>query len=269
VQRKYRAKRYDVAWTANASLPTMRYPQPLPIHNQSWSVGFDEGNRPVVSARIGSGDEGKRWEFRLKGGARYRRQLAAVRDMVNGSAPTGELALFKHHDGTILCKMVAWLPRKVRGTTTGQLSVRTAQDSLLIAVDAADERIWTYNADHLRRWIAEYDRSRQRLAEDQKAEQRPTPSFSARRDTMILKQRNRMDSAVKEIAASLAAFARRRKVAEVLYDDSETGFAGEGFPYFALRQRIAVKLDDYGIGFSHASGEAEAEQQEPLAEGEM
>lgn len=53
VQAKYRAKRYDINWTAAASLSTHRYPTPFPVPAQGWSVTFDAGNRPIVSARIG------------------------------------------------------------------------------------------------------------------------------------------------------------------------------------------------------------------------
>jgi hypothetical protein len=71
VTRKYAARRYEVVWTHAASLASLRYPQPFPVHNQSWSLAIDERRRPILSARIGA----KRWEMRLQGGIRYRRQL--------------------------------------------------------------------------------------------------------------------------------------------------------------------------------------------------
>jgi hypothetical protein len=105
VQRKYRAARYEVIWTCGASLPKARYPQPYPIHVQSWDVRFDDGGRPILRMRLGEGV--KWWEVRLKGGSQFRRQLAGLRSM----AERGELDVYKNHDGEILCKLVGWIRR--------------------------------------------------------------------------------------------------------------------------------------------------------------
>ena len=260
-QKTYRSKRYDIVWAGSASLPSMRYPQPFPVANQAWSLSFNGANQPVISARIAN----QRWELRLKGGARYWRQTACLKKITSNAAIPGEAVFYRVTDGTIMCKMVAWLPREARSATmSGTLFVRTCIDKLLVAVDAKDQRVWTYNADHLRRWIAEYNRKRQRLAEDQKAEQRPVPSFAARRDAMTQKQHHRVRSAVQEIAASVALFAARRKIAVVHYDDSEHGFAGDGFPYFELKDRIKVKLDELGIELKETA-RAKTEQSTPEA----
>ena len=247
-QRKYRAKRYAVVWLSKSTLPTMRYPQPLPVDNQSWSTAFDEGGRPVLSIRIGE----KRWELRLKGGARYRRQLAALRVIVEGMAARGEAALYSRVDGTLLSKIVAWLPRPPANERSGSLNVCTRPDSLLVAVDTKGERLWTLNGDHVRRWIAEHDRRLWRLSQDQKAEQRPVPTFAARRQSLVLKYRNRMSTAIQQFASQLANFAKRRKVAIVVLDDSDQSYA-EKFPWFELRKRISVKLGELGIEFKHAN----------------
>src|SRR5579862_1868956 len=105
----YKKKRYDTLWQRSCSLSTIKYACPFPIRSADWSVTFDSGNRPVVSSPIG----GKRWEFRLAGGPRYYRQLAAVREIVNGSAVQGDMALIRRFEPstkktTILCKLVAW-----------------------------------------------------------------------------------------------------------------------------------------------------------------
>jgi hypothetical protein len=262
VQRKYRAMRFKVVWTCAASLPTMRYPQPLPCSNQSWSFLFDQGNRPVISVRLGE----KRWQLRLRGGIRYSRQLAGLRRM----ASRGEAAIYKAHDGVILCKLVGWLERPSMAAEgkTGVLRVHTASDNLLAAVDEKDNRLWIENGDHLRRWISQHRRALQRWAEDQKAEQRPIPSFAERRSAAVQKQNRRMNSAIQEIAAHLANFAARRKYQEVIYDDTGHGFAGDAFPYFRLRERIAVALDERGIKMQIASGQAKEQPASPLAKGE-
>jgi hypothetical protein len=244
VQRQYRAKRYEVIWNCAASLPSYRYPQPFPQHNQMWSFEFNAQGQPVVSVRIGE----KRWELRLKGGARYARQTAGLKKL----AQRGELAIYKSHDGTILCKLVGWLdrPAAARGMA-GTLHVRTAADRLLVAVDEKDECIWSENCDHLKRWIAEHKGRLKRLAEDQKAEQRPEPSFAQRRTLAVQKQHRRVKSAIQEVAAHVANFAARRKFAAVVYDDSSRGFMGEEFPYFQLAERLRVNLDERGIEFEY------------------
>ncbi len=123
--------------------------RPFSQHNQMWSFEFNAQGQAVVSVRIGE----RRWELRLKGGARYARQTAGLKKL----AQRGELAIYKSHDGTILCKLVGWLerPTTARGMA-GTLHVRTAADRLLVAVDEKDEPIWSQNCDHLRRWIAEH-----------------------------------------------------------------------------------------------------------------
>jgi hypothetical protein len=174
----YKKKRYDTVWQRSCSLPTIRYACPFPVPNREWSLKFDSGNRPVVSSRIGD----KRWEFGLAGGPRYHRQLVAVREIANGSAVQGDMALIRRFEPstrktTVLCKLVAWLPRRPKETPHGTLFVRSTPDSLLVACDGKGELVWgPYNADHVRRWSAEHERLIQRLAEDQKTTT-PSPHF--------------------------------------------------------------------------------------------
>jgi hypothetical protein len=278
VQAAYRAARYEVVWTGARSLPTYRYPLPLPVHNQSWEATIAE-ERPVVRVRLGD----RWWELRLKGGPRFRWQTEAYRQIVSGQATRGELALYRvrAHDGKldgrpngdqrvrymVVCKMVAWLPRRAAQDDlklTGALRVRTANDMLLVALNLKDERAWRYHGDHLRRWSAEHRRALQNFADDQKAEQRPVPSFADRRTAAALKYRNRTRSAIREIAAQLVGYAARRGFTAIVYDDSVTGFCPE-FPYSALRNQIRTKCDEQGLEFEHANEIAESEEPELFA----
>ncbi len=186
-QAEYRAARYRVIWTHAASLPTYRYPVPLPVHNQSWRATTTD-DRPVVRVRLGE----RWWALRLKGGPRFRRQLTGFRQMVSGEAVRGQLALYRRraHEGRIadrplgdqhvsyavVCKMVVWLPRHAQDrlrALEGVLQVRTATDALLVAFNGRHKEVWRYHGDHLRRWSAEHRRSLQHFADDQQAEQRP------------------------------------------------------------------------------------------------
>lgn len=278
VQATYRAARYEVVWTSAASLPTHRYPLPLPVHNQSWEATIAE-ERPVVRVRLGD----RWWELRLKGGPRFRWQTEGYRQIVSGEAIKGELALYRvrAHDGkfagrpngdqkvkyTVMCKMVAWLPRgtgRDAPKPRGVLRVHTANDMLLVAVNLKDERTWRYHGNHLRRWAAEHRRTLQNFADDQKAEQRPMPSFADRRTAAALKYRNRTRSAVREIAAQLVGYAARRGFSAISYDDSLTGFCPE-FQYSALLEQIRTKCDEQGLEFEYSNGIAEPEEPELFA----
>ena len=282
VKRRYAAARWKVIWTGEASIPTYRYPAPAIAPNKGWTAGYDEtGERPQVSVRLGE----RRVTLRLKGGQRYRRQLGHFRDIVSGAAVQGELAIFRRRAGEsrldqgqqrerengarvsfdIFVKLVAWLPRKPRGERSGVLYVRTDKDSLLLALDAKDERIWYLHADHVRRWQAEHRRWLNRWSDDRKAEQRPDATFAARRSAAVVKHRRRIEAFLKQAAAQLAGFAARRNFAEVRYNDAERGYCAE-FPWYALAEKLRNKLDESCITFTPASGEVTAEPPGPLAE---
>jgi hypothetical protein len=250
IQAKYRHIRYEVIWTCGKSLPTYRYPHPFPMPSQNVTVTMDDGGRPLVSFRLGD----RRWTVRLKGGPRFRRQLAAVKLIADGGTK-GHADLYEK-GAYLMLKLVAWLPRtESPQDRVGTLVVRSTPESLLVAVNTKDERLWTYHADHIRRWSAEHRVQLQRWADDSKFEQRPVPSFSDRREAATKKYRNRMDSAVRQIAASLAGYAKRRKFASVSYDDSDMSFCPE-FPWFQLRERIQVVLDEYGVEFERVPAAA-------------
>jgi len=254
VQRKYRTVRHRVVWTATASLPTHRYPIPFPLPSQGWTASV-EADQAIVSMRIGDA----RYRLRLKRGPQFRRQMAAFRQIVEGEAVAGELAVYDR-DG-VMVKIAAWLQRKEdKGAQADVLTVRTGKDSLLVAVNAKDLALWRYNGDHLRRWAGEHRTRLQRWSEDQKYEQRPVAAFAHRRQAAVRKFRDRINSATHEIAAQLAGYASRRHFARVRYDDSDHSYMGDGFPWHRLRSLIAEKLDARGIAL-----EAEAQPgPEPL-----
>ncbi len=261
VQRKYRALRYKVVWTAQASLPTHRYPTPFPVSSQAWHATI-EADQAIVSVRIAEG----RYRLRLKRGPQFHRQMAAFRQLANGTAVAGELAIYDR-DG-VMVKMAAWFPRKpsLAPGPAATLIVRTSADCLLLALNAKDETLWRYNGDHLRRWSATHRKQLQRWAEDQKYEQRPVPSFAQLRTAHAKKYRDRMDSATHEIAAQLAGYAARRRFVAVQYNDLDHSYLGDGFPWARLKDLIAEKLDAKGIALQIASGEAVAMTPSPLAE---
>ena len=216
-----------------------------------------------MSARIGDA----RYEFRLRGGHQFRRQLTAVKQITSGEAEQGQMDLFRNGK-SVMCKMVAWLPRAAAiPSHEGTLIVRTDAEALIVALNLKDERLWTYHGDQARRWSAEHRRFVARLADDTKAEHRPVAPFAARREAAAHKYRDRMASLTHQVSAMVAGYAKRRKFAGVRYDDAMRDFCPQ-FPWFALRAKIAEKCDAAGIEFEAiaSAGDEEAEvSPSPLA----
>ena len=145
------------------------------------------------------------------------------------------------------------------------LIVRSMPDSLLVALNVKEEKLWTYNADHVVRWQVEHRRRLQRFSEDAKSEQRPVPSFVQLREKLVERQRDRMRTTIQQIAASLVGYAIRRRFASIRYNDTDHSFCDQ-FPWFLLRERIRTDCDEAGIGFEDASGEVPPKSQAPLAD---
>ena len=203
----------------------------------------------------------------MRGGREYRRQLAAFTQIASGEAVVADMTLYRqranaadHRNGVVgrdsggqktsyrvMCMIVAWLPREPVGKGDGVLFVRTDEDSLLVALNAKDKRLWELNADHNRRWAAEHYRKLKRWSNDQKAENRP-PAFQARREQDCTKYRRRIDSDCHEAAAQLVNYAARRLFATIRYNDNVRNFQ-KSFPWQRLRDLICEKADAKGIDF--------------------
>lgn len=268
VKRKYASTRYEIVWIRARALSTYRYPVPFAMPNQNWRAEFvpagkDGDKVPCVHVTL---LRGQKFTLQLKGGPEFRRQLAAFRQIEQGDAVKGEIAIYRvrvqsdsggngvtgRENGQkvkfrLMVKMVAWLPRKISGEKSGVLPLRSDVDALLAAFDEKGERIWCLNADHVRRWTAEHRRMLQRLGEDQKHELRPHAPFHARRAAAADKFSNRIKSFILETAAHFAAFAQRRKYASVKLDLSDHRYLPE-FQWYQLEERIRTKLDEFGIG---------------------
>jgi len=253
---KYRARRYEIVWTATASLPTYRYPSPFPVPKQGWSVVLEDGC-PIVSARIGD----ERIRFRLRSGHQFRRQLTAIKQISAGEAERGQMDLYRK-GRTVMCKMVAWLPRTpAEARIEDTLIVRTDAESLLVAVNLKDERLWVYHADQARKWVAEHTKRLQRLSDDTKAEARPVPAFAERRKAMAAKFRDRMDSLTHQASAMVVNYAKRRKFARIRYDDHMREFC-PSFPWATLKAKLADKANVAGIEFDASADAPETAEAE-------
>jgi len=249
---QWRKVRYEVLWLNRMSLPSFRYPQPYPIHNQNWKLWFNDSGSPIFSAQIGAGED-KRIEMRLKGGYEFRRQLNQIKSIVTGMAIRGEAAIMevgRYPDTQIVCKIAARLPRGAPVTNPeGTLYLFRAADALLAARNEKDERIPIFYADHIKRLlaqIAKHERHIKHWASDSKFEHRPHVPFAERRKAACDKHVDKMDSWCHEIAAEVAGYAMRRHFECVEYDPTDMGFV-EHFPWFKLDGYIANKLQEKGI----------------------
>jgi hypothetical protein len=267
---KYRAKRYAILWTCAESLPNYRYPAPMIVPSQGWKASYEHGQRPVIAARIGE----RRFTLRLRGGKEFYRQLIAFKQIVCGEAVAGELAIYRqrsnagdHRNGVsdrngggirqpyrIMAKLVAWLPRAAEREQTGTLFLSNDAESLLFAVNAKANRVWSLHFDHVKRWIAEHAKHMQHWSDDSKMEVgRGKRSFASRREAAGLKYRNRMQSAVKEAASQVVKYAARCKFAKIVWappPDCEP----RKFQWAMLLERIATKCNELGILFEIGAG---------------
>lgn len=278
VSAKYRAQRRGVLWTLDQQLSVLRYPQPFIAPAASWSVAIDDTDRRDIALSVRLG--GDRIGLRLRGGKDFSRQRRQIEMLCDGRAIRGELAIYRkraagtdragrhgqessaigidrdhggqriHYD--VMAKLVGYFPVTERSGAQGTLTVRTDAQSLLVALDVKDERLWLYHGDQLRRWCAEHLARLNRWSDDTKAEQRPVPSFGTRRSEAARKFRNRINSTTSEIASQLLAFAVRRHYGEIRYDDSNKQFVSR-FDWSGLKTKIENKCRAAGVTFTAAS----------------
>lgn len=279
VQSKYRAQRLDMA-RGRKSLPSFRYPQPIPVHNATWSVSEGEDGGIVLSFLL----SGQRVRLVLRGGSQYRRQTNDVRRIIKGEVKQCQLDVYE--EGTfpntkLLVKMVGWFPRQERtgsfaaSLVTGPVA-RGGGDDEQVQVDGVqataatpafltlynDEQrtIYRWNADHVRGWIAAQDERMQRLREDLKAEKRlgrDRDGILAQMDLLERDHHNRMHSFCHEVSAQVVEHLRRRRCGTLLFVDRDRSYFRH-FPWAKLSGMLADKSKRAGIEFI-ASGDAVSE----------
>ena len=283
LQRKYRKKRYEILWTGESSLPSARYPQPYPVHNREWkpllvTAGKEGGDLvPAVDVPLVGG----RMLLQLRQGRNWRGQVADFRKFISGEAIKGELAILikrinsnAHGNGIeerdeggqkvmdhILVKMVGWFPREQCGPVAGSLILRRDANALLVACRETEKGLGTirqWHWKHLLRWGAEHRRRLQQWSDDRKAEQRRgQPSFASRSEACCLKQRNRTESAQKELAHQITELCLRQRVAELVYDDTDYGYFGDDkWTWSAFETVLTNKLNEFGVLFKRKGSDA-------------
>jgi hypothetical protein len=281
---RYRAARLALVWRHAVSLPTYRYPVPLPLPARMWSLARHD-ERWHLSVRIGD----RRWSLRLRHGPGMIRQLRLLEQVAAGTVEAGEATLYEiashrgdHRsesatDRRLMVKVAVWvarhdgtpigLGRKTTNTpamtTAGVLIVRTASDAFLTAhlatvtpapIDDSSGAVagpgpyvtprtesndpWTLRGEHVRRWIVEAARRRQHLQEDLARTRRyghvPDVVNVERRRAGRL--RRRLNDWTHRATASLIAWANRRGVTTIVWDDVVGGY----LPTYPWQQFLAT-----------------------------
>lgn len=264
VQARYRAARLDLIWRHAASLPTYRYPTPLPLPSRMWQLERQQ-QRWLFSARIGE----RRWSLRLRHGPGMQRQTRMLERVVDGTTEAGEATLYEiaahrgdhRPEGTaarrLMLKLVVWLARPesvasgasedrrdtARDTARDTLIVRTAPHAFLTVHVAGQDQVWTLHADHVRRWIVQAARRQQRLRDDLAFEARHRAS--GRSDVAPVQRRlseqlhRRLHAWTHEATSQLVACAQRRHVAAIAWDDRVRG----GLPSYPWHQFVTTLAD--------------------------
>jgi hypothetical protein len=253
VQAKYRAARLDLIWRHAVSLPTYRYPTPLPLPARMWDLVLHE-QRWRLSARIGD----RRWSLGLRQGPGMWRQTRVLQQVAAGTVEAGEATLYEitahrgdhRSEGTrerrLMVKLAVWLARREPSEARDTLIVRTSSDAFVTAHIAGQEHVWTLNADHVRRWIAEAARRHQRLREDRAHDCRLP--VSDRTDLALTEKRvseqlqRRLHTWTHQATAQLVARAEQRRVAAIVWDDTDGGYV----PSYPWHQFVATLTDKAG-----------------------
>lgn len=272
---RYRERRYEVIWLQQSSMPTYTWPQPYPVHNQRWSLSLGKGGELLLSVPL----LGERRTLRLGGGPGFARQRKALLSLIDGRAIQCAMAIYPqvvsentHRTGMaikirkggetrearVMAKLVLWLPKpEAQREPEGVLRVTTNPENFWTALkDDEDEEPRSFHADHVRQfarrareWIEQYTNRKDKLSDDRKLARRQ-PAIRKQQvaagEKWARKQQDRLDTFAHQATAMLADYARRRRVAKVIFDHSDHSYF-PSFPWFELVNKLRYKLDGFGI----------------------
>ncbi len=284
VESDYSADRLEL-WCGKISQRSYRYPQPIPVPMQCWElVKTDDG----FGARLNLGEG----QIVLKFGLRDHQKKIVQMVFDNPLLRSGIKVVEKRSHGrdtndrensggqvfrsALRFEMSYYSPRLTREPGDGVLSVATGPNGLLTAV-LNSEQVWIYHADHAKRLVSKHFahlKRLQSLSDDRKAERRKPHrdkrSYESMVDTVCETDRNRMTSLCHEASASLVEFARRRRVATIVYNDKDKSFCGS-FPWAKLSTMIEQKghAARINVEMVSASGEAPKKKRASLAKAKV
>lgn len=244
-EKTYRQCRFDML-RGRKSLPVRRStPWPILRSMSEWSL--DDDNNILVSFKLLGG----RHQYRLRGGSNYARQINPLRAWIKA----GDLdrirdsEMWIDNNGVVIGVSVCF--DDVKNEHIGTLKVKTARDSLLVAIRDADDTPFVFNGDHIKRWHNERFRRMRRLRQDRKC-----GSERSVIDEQMSDERRKLDdrtkSAIFEAVSHVVRHAKRRRCNKIEFDDMIQSYF-KSFPWFMLRERMRVKCEDEGIEFAHVA----------------
>lgn len=255
----YKKARFEMH-RGRTSLPSIRYPYPIPITGATWDVTEGEDGGLTVDVPLGRKN---RVSLRLRGGSEYRRQLTDIRKIISGEAVKGQLDIYEK--GTkLLVKFAGWFPRKPATDKPWSASLVSGGDNFATLYNDQNKTIYRWNADHVKRWVIAQDEQNQRLREDLKAEKRlgrEKDGILARLALLSDKHTNRMHSFCHEVSAQIVNHLVRRRCGTLICTFADTGFIPH-FPWFKFKTMLANKANAVGIEF--VSGGEVSESPTPL-----
>lgn len=262
--RTWNRERWNVRIRADKSLPTFRYPFPLPLPADAMTWSVDSGNG-YLTARVRI--DGRAFVIRLSPSHKYSRNLSSIRAGITGEAVIGETSLLRRRsfgnergDGgwQIWAAVTVYLPvRKSVSEPDRTLAVTVGGGDLFRAVVAGQERIWTLHADDLLPRIEAYDRQRQRISDDRKFERRCGASgerYQAMSEDRVQRHRRWLDTQLHRRSRELVEFARRNRCGVIRLEMSAPPV---GLPWSRLLEMIRQKAAEYGmtVACNDASGD--------------
>jgi len=267
VEKKYNDERFDIS-RGKKSIPSFRsFPWPL-LSNKSKTTLFVADTGEVLHCRLKIMN--KWWVVRLCGGSSYRDQIKglrnAMRERSESMAGRSDLQGHKNSDkvpgigdskisidkrGVAVIRFSSNTKDKESIELSGELHVKTALDSLLVASRERDTVPFVINGDHVKRFVEHRDRTKQRLMQDRKSGS-SRAAIKQKMTQQSEKNVNRLKSIVHEVSSQVVSHAVRRRVKTIVLDMTIKSYI-TSFPWFDLASKIEYKCADYGIEFRNAT----------------
>ena len=242
VRKRYRAQRHAVLWTRAASLSTYRFPAPLLLPAQAWSLHETNGCW-TVEVRLRE----RRWTLRLRGGAPMQRQRERLSLIASGKATRGSLTIYESAGiaaSRVMIKIAVWLPKTAAVDHGPVVLVRTDERSLLTT-----EPRWRIDPGPIKNVLTADSRRRTSLLANLQAARRSqsrTDGIERALADLTGRTRRRLAEACRLYASQVAAHVAARGARVVEYDDHIRP-ALDHFPWAMLRTRIAEQLEKRGV----------------------
>lgn len=266
VVRLYRKYRWHARASGRKSIPTIRYPAPLPIERKDYTLLFNEQHQVFALLPVGEPKWDHTYLVRLKDGhSGCTRKVRTLEQVARGELASRAMSIRQNRKGDILVTFAVDVPKRPFQRDK-VLVVRTVPNRLWECqlFDAEEQPIarpFLFNEDGLRFDLLRIKEEQhalflQRFSEDAKYEHRypwhTRRAMNRARATRCDRHNARVLDRIHKVSCSLAAYAARNRVSHVVYDDTSCYGEGAtpyipGFPWARLKTLVKTKLEAYGI----------------------